>query len=109
MSMTTKPARRGENKGSLPDLRRREAKPKHMPTPWRRDGSIISGNKHTAFLVGGKDAQHPTIFVESKCSTPCEVEQFEANVDLIILAVNAHARLFAKLNALISIKKDRRP
>ena len=62
---------------------------KHTPTPWRRDGSQIGPlGSHVAYVVGGKGGAYPTIFIESYCTTPEEVEQFEANVNLILKAVN---------------------
>jgi hypothetical protein len=75
----------------------KKVEPKTTPAPWRRDGSQIGsslagcGVEHTAYIVGGKDGQHPTIFVSSYCRTKRDVAQFEENVALILRAVNASA------------------
>ena len=66
---------------------------KSTPTPWRRDGTQVSpapvkGMEVCAYLVGGRDGSHPTIFVSSYVRTKKERDQFEANVELILKAVN---------------------
>jgi hypothetical protein len=63
---------------------------KHTPLPWRRDGTqmCFPGGREVAFVIGGRSGAHATIFIESIVKTKKEREQFEANIDLTLRAVN---------------------
>ena len=58
--------------------------------PWRRDGSQLhtGTGEETYQLVGDKDGEYPTVFISSYCRTEAEINQLNANVDLILAAIN---------------------
>lgn len=76
---------------------------KATPRPWRDDGSQIQGDYQTRMLVGGEDGDHPTIFIESQCTTADEIEQFEANFELIRRSVNQSAAVDGAKNARLKV------
>lgn len=81
-------------------------KPKQTPVPWQKLCSnrypldSIGTALHRVDLIGTPQSSYPAITISSICHTNEEVERFEANVDLIIKAVNVHARVTRKLRRL---------
>lgn len=78
------------------------------PRPWRKDGlitsSVLTGGKQVCrAIVGGRDGEHPTLFIESILFDREDTEQFEANVDLILAAVNQHDKLRFALEAVLAV------
>lgn len=69
--------------------------------PWRPDGRMVSGKKHTYFIVGGADGEHPTMFLESTCNEAAEIGQLRANAALIVRAVNRDHHFDALVKALL--------
>lgn len=62
---------------------------KATPRPWWLDGSMTGPHgKFIEMICGGEEAEHPTMFLESICSTPEEARQLSANAELIVTSVN---------------------